>query len=115
MIDRDAGCDKPKLILRGVPSTIEERDLKQIFNCPYIAFKAVSNETQIDNANYNANIEYNNVTLSFDTVGEALNAKKQWNGKTIKENYTFDIAVIYLHGLFIFLLDLFSLSLFVSL
>ena len=106
-IVRDAGCDKPKLILRHVPSTIEERDLKQIFNCPYIAFKAVSNETLDTTTNNNSNnsnnnnnnIEYNNVTLSFDTVGEALYQKQKWNGKTIKENYTFDIAVTYLHGL----------------
>ena len=48
---------------------------------------------------YDSRLEYNNVTLSFDTVGQTLRAKSKWNGKKIKENYTLDIAIIYLHGM----------------
>ena len=101
---RDSGCDKPKCLLQHVPSTIGERDIKQLFGCQYVNLKSISNEARhIGMKYYDSRIDYNNVTLSFDTVGQTLRAKSKWNGKKIKENYTFDIAIIYLHGMCFFL------------
>ena len=99
---RDSGCDKPKCLLQHVPSTIGERDIKQLLGCQYVNFKSISNEARHIGhmgIKYDSRLEYNNVTLSFDTVGQTLRAKSKWNGKKIKENYTLDIAIIYLHGM----------------